>query len=159
MRAAYKAWAEAGGFATSPLTMGLSYGLVLISPSAIWEAPSWQLLTGGPPPWLPIPEDEPDLRGVAPESRRLMAVFIAEMDQITGVAERQAAYAGKGELSEDAEKGRQRYREWVSKNRGKWGVKKVVNDLLEDLELRPLDLCRRWDQYKVSNCVCVLARD
>lgn len=136
--------------------MGLTYGLILISPSTIWLSPVWRSLTGGdPPPWLPMPDNKPDTRGVTAADRDAMAAFIAKMDTIVPVKDRQIAYGcGKGseEFLTAADKaGRKLYDNWVRNASKKWMVMKTINAILEEKSALPLDMCRQFDEYEVSN--------
>ena len=63
--------------------MGLTFGLIIISPSRIWNSSVWRDLTGGvPPPWMPMPEGKVDARGVPESDRIAMKAFIDKMDTI-----------------------------------------------------------------------------
>lgn len=140
--------------------MGLTFGLIIISPSRIWNSLVWRDLTGGvPPPWMPMPDGEVDAR-VVPESDRIaMKAFIDKMDTITTVRERQDAYGNAKTLNAKDRANRNIYDAWQRTAGKKWRVIPTIVSTLEAAGWTPLDRCRAMDSYEVRGVMLATGRD
>ena len=144
--------------------MGLSFGLIIISPSRIWNSSVWRDLTGGvPPPWMPMPEGKVDARGVPESDRIAMKAFIDKMDTIKSVRDRQDAYGGGRNsqtlLNDKDRANRNVYDAWQRAAGKKWRVIPTIESTLEAAGWTPLDRCRETDSYEVRGVMLATGRD